>query len=141
MLDFLSFEKTLGHLKKHHNFALKEQDPELKFAFKTATIQSFENNYEIALKMLKRVLRDNLSSDEELELMSFKDLIRVAAQNSLIDDPQSWFGYRNKRNITAHTYDENKSEEIFKIMPEFIRDVEILLKKLKDKNVSEQRGE
>ncbi len=137
MLDFLSFEKALGHLKTHYKLAAKEQNDELKFAFKTATIQSFECNYEIALKMLKRVLRNNLSSDEELELMSFKDLIRVAAQQSLIDNLQLWFGYRNKRNITAHTYDEDKSEEIFKIMPDFIKDVEILLKKLKEKDVSE----
>jgi nucleotidyltransferase substrate binding protein (TIGR01987 family) len=136
MLDFLSFEKALGHLKKHYSLAVNEQNAELRFAFKTATIQSFEYNYEIALKMLKRVLRNNLSSDEELELMAFKDLIRVAAQHGLLDNPQIWFGYRNKRNITAHTYDDNKSEEIFKIMPDFIKDVEILLKKLKEKDVS-----
>ena len=136
MLDFLSFEKALNQLKKHHNFALNENDPELKFALKTATIQSFEYSYEIALKMLKRVLRNNLSSDEELELMSFKDLIRVAAQFDIIENPQSWFGYRNKRNITSHTYDIDKAEDIFIIIPAFIVDVENLLKKLKAKNVS-----
>ena len=53
--------------------------------------------------MLKRQLDQELPSSEELDHLPFKELIRVGAERGLIADPQRWFDYRDKRNITSHT--------------------------------------
>jgi nucleotidyltransferase substrate binding protein (TIGR01987 family) len=132
ILDFSSFENSLSQLKKHYGLALNENDIEIKFAFKTATIQSFEYVYEIAIKMTKRILKNNLISESEINIMSFKDIIRKAAQFNLIDKPENWFSYREKRNITSHAYDFDKSELIFQDIENFIKDSQNLLEKLKD---------
>ena len=132
ILDFSSFEKALLQLRKHHQLAVNENDLEVKFAFKTATIQSFEYVYEIAVKMTKRVLANNLSSASEINLISFKNVIRKAAQFGLISNPKNWFAYRKKRNITPHGYDCDKSELIFDDMEIFIEDSQDLLEKLKN---------
>ena len=136
MLDFTALESALLQLKEHHNLAKEEQDLIRKFAFKTATIKSFEYTYEIIFKMLKRVMENNAISNDEFDHLNFRELLRISAEVGLIEDPQTWFYFREKRNITSHTYDKKKAEDIFSIIPNFIEEAEKLLIKLKQRDVS-----
>ena len=52
--------------------------------------------------------------------MPFRDLLRLGAEKGLIDEPVDWFSFREKRNITAHSYDEAQAEQIFAILPDFV---------------------
>ncbi len=136
MIEISNLKKALTQLKNHYELSQSENNPEKKFAFETATVKSFEYVYEISVKLLKRFLRENLSSEEELKLVSFKELVRIGAESNFIDDPKQWFEYREKRNITSHTYDEEKSHEILKTIPEFIKHVENLLTKFQEINAN-----
>jgi len=116
-------EKSITQLDT--NYQLIQSDiagtnPTVKAAFRTATIQSFEYAYELAMRAIKRRLEAIAPSAEEIEALAFKPLLRTAAEKGLVDDPVAWFLYREKRNITAHTYDETKALDVLSAIPEFL---------------------
>lgn len=98
-----------------------------------ACIQRFEYTFELCIKLLKRQLA-KIEMPSQIDLMSYKDLIRSGAQHGLIDDPLAWFDFREKRNITSHTYDEKKAEDIYKILTAFIEKSGLLLQQLRFRN-------
>lgn len=136
MLDFSALESAFLQLKEHYHLAKEEQNSIRKFAFKTATIKSFEYTYEIIFKMLKRVMENSAASDDEFDHLNFRQLLRISAEAGLIEDPKTWFFFREKRNITSHTYDEKKADDIFNIIPDFIKEAGKLLISLKQQDVS-----
>ena len=127
-LDFSSYEKALASLQRVLERSRTVPDDE---DIRDACIQRFEYTYELAYKMLKRQLEQELPSSEELDHLPFKELIRVGAERGLIADPQRWFDYRDKRNITSHTYDQDKARDVFGALPSFAMDAAELLTRLK----------
>lgn len=65
-----------------------------------------------------------------MDQLPFKEVIRVGAERGLIAVPERWFDYRNKRNITSHTYDEAKAREVFSVLSDFAADAADLLARL-----------
>ena len=126
-LDFSSFDKALESLRRvlERSCTVPEDED-----IRDACIQRFEYTYELAFKMLKRQLEQELPSREELDQLSFKDVIRVGAERGLITAPERWFDYRDKRNITSHTYDEEKAREVFSVLTSFATDAADLLSRL-----------
>lgn len=55
---------------------------------------------------------------------------RVAADLGLIDNPLIWFDFLESRNEATHLYNEQKAEEIFIQIPNFIDSVEKLISKI-----------
>lgn len=130
-LDFSSFEKALASFHKVLERSLTVPEDE---DIRDACIQRFEYTYELAFKMLKRQLEQELPSSEELDQLPFKQVIRIGAERGLIESPQRWFDYRDKRNITSHTYDEDKAREVFSVLGDFGVDASALLASLKSRH-------
>lgn len=121
---------ALAVLRKHYDLStspIAVQHPELISTFHTATIKSFEYAYELSVKLLRRALEEASSVPGEIDQMDFRALIRTAAERGLIADPESWFLFRESRNITAHTYDERKARDVLAVMPSFIEKAAQLL--------------
>lgn len=97
-------------------------------------VQNFEFVYEISIKMIKRQLEVDAASPEEIDHADFRDILRTAAEKGLIDDVEAWFKYRLMRNITSHTYNHNKAQQVYEGTLEFIKDAQVLLKKLEARN-------
>ncbi len=97
-------------------------------------IQNFEFVYEVSIKMMRRRLELDASSPVELDASNFRDLLRIAAEKGLIADVEAWFGYRKMRNITAHTYDHEKAEQVYAQTLFFVKDALLLLEKLEERN-------
>ncbi len=95
-----------------------------------SAIQRFEYTYELGIKMLKRILEHTEPMKASVDELGFKDLIRLGAEKGLIANPESWFAYRESRNITSHAYDENKAESIYLILPAFAVDARLLFAQL-----------
>ena len=95
-----------------------------------ACIQRFEFTFELAWKMLKRRLMLDLPNADEVDGMTYRTLIRVGAEQGLIEDVAAWFVYRDKRNITSHTYDPAKAAEVAAVLPDFARHARDLLERL-----------
>ncbi len=94
-------------------------------------IQRFEYCYEMSVKTLKRKLKEMSISGLDLEMVHYKEVLRIAAKKKLIDNPEAWFNYRNLRNKTSHAYDEKIAEEVFEAIAPFLKDANALLTKLK----------
>ena len=109
-IDLGSFKKALDSLDKAIRRAKAAPDDE---ELRDAVIQRFEYSYELSWKSLKRVLESDAPTPEEIDSLSFKDLIRRGAEAGLVADPAEWFAFREGRNITSHTYDAGKAKAVF----------------------------
>lgn len=129
-LDLSPLESALAALDRGLHRALPApSDEELR----DACIQRFEFCFELCWKMLKRRLEHDLPSPASLDGMSFRELFRVGAEQGLIDDPSPWFVYREKRNITSHTYNAAKAAEVFAVIPAFAEHAKRLFEHLREK--------
>ena len=128
-LDFSPLEKALNSLNRALVRAVATPgDEELR----DACIQRFEYTFELCWKMLKRQLESELPNPTEVDGYSYRKLFRVAAERGLVQDVEAWFDYRERRNITSHTYDEEKAVRVFEALPAFAGHAEKLLTSLKE---------
>lgn len=101
---------------------------------RAGVIQSFEYTYELSVKMLRRRLRLDFESRSVVDGASFKDLIRMAGERGLVSSVEAWFGFRDLRNATAHTYDLKKAEQVAAEIPAFVGEAKFLLYRLEASN-------
>ncbi|MCS6997667.1 MAG: nucleotidyltransferase substrate binding protein, partial [Casimicrobiaceae bacterium] len=106
------------------------QTPAVQNTLIAGVIQNFEFVYEIGIKMIKRLIELESASPNEVDETNFRDVLRVAAEKGLISDVDAWFRYRKMRNITAHTYDQEKARQVYQCTLEFLNDARALLQKL-----------
>lgn len=100
---------------------------------KAGLIQNFEFTYELCWKFMKRWLEVNIGHDE-VDGIIRKELFRISAENRLIEDPLKWFTYLKARNLTSHTYNEEKAKEVLSVLSDFLKEAKSLLKALEAKN-------
>lgn len=97
-------------------------------------IKNFEFVYEISVKMLKRQIELESASPTEVDESNFREVLRAAGEKGLIADVEAWFKYRKMRNITAHTYDHDKAQQVYVDTLTFIADARALLQALEARN-------
>lgn len=124
-----ALEKSLGYLRSD-----LARDRDLRDQFRAASIQGFEFTYEVAHKMIKRQLEQIAASPALVDSMTYMQLIRSAAESGLIADVARFKDYRDKRNITSHTYNPARAEEIVAILDGFLTDVRFLHDELERRN-------
>ncbi len=130
-LDISSFESALSSFERAVVRAKgAPEDEELR----DAVIQRFEYTYELAWKMMKREIIRTSPSKLEIEQITFKDRFRLAAQKGLIDAPEPWFDFREKRNMTSHVYDSGKAREVYGSAEPFLEKAKLLFGELKRRN-------
>ncbi len=120
-LLFDSFQKAVKRLQE---MAVRPKEE----ATRDATIQRFEFSFELAWKLLNAILRE-----KKIEAFGPKDTIRVAAEITLLADSPRWMRFLEARNLVAHTYNEEISEEVYEEAKEFITAAENLIRALKEK--------
>ncbi|WP_142415126.1 nucleotidyltransferase substrate binding protein [Hathewaya massiliensis] len=76
-------------------------------------IQCFEYTFELAWKTMKDYLEQ-----EGFEVKSPRSSIQTAFQIELITDGHTWIDALNKRNLMAHTYDEDVAKEAENLIKE-----------------------
>ena len=111
-----------------------QQSDKVQNTLIAGVIQNFEFVYEIGFKMLRRQIEAEAASPTEVDESNFRDVLRVAAEKGLIADVEAWFRYRKMRNITAHTYDHQKAQQVYQDTLIFIDDARALLHKLEARN-------
>ena len=111
-----------------------QQDPKVRNTLIAGVIQNFEFVYEISVKMIRRQLEVEADSPSDIDQASFRDLLRIAAEKGLIADVQAWFGFRQMRNITAHTYDHAKAQQVYQGTQDFLNHARQLLSQLEGRH-------
>lgn len=99
---FQNFEKSLKLLEQ----ALEIKEPDI--IQKAGIIQFFEMSFELAWNLLK----DYLTEQGFVEIKSPRDAIKKSFEINLIQNGQFWLEMIEDRNRTAHTYDEEKANEM-----------------------------
>ena len=85
-----------------------------------AVIQRFEFTYELSVKTVKRYLRSIAASNDEVDELSFRELLRRAGDFKLIHgDVLKWLDYRQARTDSVHTYNEIRAVEVAATAEEF----------------------
>lgn len=127
-LDLTSFNNALASLDEV--IKVYNEDKTNKIV-RDSLIQRFEYTYSIALKMMKRYFKLSAFVDENLDAMTFNEMIRTANKMGLLlSNLEVWDNYRLKRNLTSHTYDEETAKTVVSIIEDFYKDAEFLLNKL-----------
>ena len=78
---------------------------------KAGLIQFFEVCFELAWKILK----DYLESQGFVTKFP-RDTLKQAFQSNLIEDGHAWMKALEDRNLTSHTYDEEETDKIEKLI-------------------------
>lgn len=114
-LDLTKLRKAQDTFERFRRQLQTEQE-------KAGAVQAFEFCYELAWKMLRRVI-----TQRGVEVGSPKETFRKAALDGLIDDPEIWFQFQKLRNLTVHTYNQECLEEIVANFESFSKELRALL--------------
>jgi len=97
-------------------------------------IQRFEFTYDLSTKTLRRALEAGSDIPNQVDKMTFPELIRTAnEQDLLLGSWRDWHGYRDMRNITSHTYDDAKALKVVDAIPAFLEEARALLMRLQER--------
>jgi nucleotidyltransferase substrate binding protein (TIGR01987 family) len=137
MIIAVPLDDALFHLETNFGLTtswLARAHPHLLATFRTAAVKSFEYVYELSIRLMRRALELKAISSAEVDELDFKTLICTAAAKELIDDPLAWYLFQEKRNITAHTYDQTKAVDVLAVVPQLLERAWFLLMRLKEQN-------
>lgn len=127
MIDLTPFEKALKTLDEIIIRYEKEKDDD---AIRDAVIQRFEYTYSLSIKMLTRFLQSQ--AIDLPDTLTFNEIIRKANQlGLLLSNLEKWTDYRQKRNMTSHTYEESIAQSVVSVVYDFQKDATFLLNELK----------
>lgn len=130
-IDLSAFEKALASLFEVIKVYNEDKS---NLITRDSMIQRFEYTYSLALKMIKRYFANVAFVFDNLDGMTFNEMIRQANKMGLLrSDLEKWDNYRQKRNLTSHTYDEKIAVEVVEIIEDFAKEAQYLLEKLKEK--------
>ena len=127
-MNISGLQNALKSLKDAYSEYNKTQNEYVR----DSVIQRFEYTYALAVKFIQRYIELNIPNQEDLSTLTFNQLIRQANEMGiLLNDLEQWIIYRQKRNITSHTYNIEKAKEVISIVGKFIEEIEYLITKLK----------
>ncbi len=130
-IDLSALEKALTSL---FEVIKVYNDDKTNLITRDSMIQRFEYTYSLALKMIKRYFSNGAFIFENIDSMTFNEMIRQANKMGLLSSNlEKWDNYRQKRNLTSHTYDEKIAVEVVEIIEDFAQEAQYLLDKLKEK--------
>lgn len=99
---FQNFEKAMGYLEG----ALQIPGPDI--VQKAGIIHFFEMSFELAWNMVK----DYLEDQGFVDIKSPRGALKKAFEMNILDNGHDWMDLLQDRNLTAHTYDEQKATEM-----------------------------
>ncbi len=99
---FANFEKALASLGR--GVSLRE-NRELTELEKQGVIQAFEYTFELAWKTIKDVL-----NEQNVDVKFPRESIKKAFEYGLVTEGELWLDMLEKRNLMAHSYDEERAK-------------------------------
>jgi nucleotidyltransferase substrate binding protein (TIGR01987 family) len=99
---FQNFSKALDYLET----ALEIENPDI--IQKAGTIQFFEMSFELSWNLVK----DYLEEQGFVDVKSPRTALKKAFEIGIIENGHDWMDLLLDRNLTAHTYDEQKATEM-----------------------------
>ncbi len=130
-ISISNLEKALITLDESYEILSNNKNDYLTTVLEDAVIKRFEYTLEISKKIMKKVLKKFY--DKQEEELTVNNIFRFMYGYNYISDWERWRTYHEKRNITAHEYNLEKSRKLLGLIPDFLRDTKELIKNLKEK--------
>lgn len=99
---FQNFTKSMNYLEN----ALQIPHPDI--VQKAGIIQFFEMSFELAWNLIK----DYLEEQGFVEIKSPRGALKKAFEINILENGHDWMDLLQDRNLTAHTYDEQKATDM-----------------------------
>ena len=120
-----------------HDSNVDAPDRRLRKHLRAAVIQAFEFTYELSFKMLRRHLALTAANPAVIDEMAFNDVIREGLRRGLVTSGiPSWRQYRSHRGAASLAYSEDKAQEVFESVPDFLEEAKEILRRLRRRNTS-----
>jgi len=130
-IDITNLKLALETLKNSVNTINENRECYFVDMLEDSCIKRFEYTLEISRKTMKRVLKKIYGkSEEELKI---NNIYRFMQGYKFIENWENWRDYTERRNNTAHEYSLEKSRKLMELVPQFILDVDFLIKSLEEK--------
>lgn len=94
---------------------------------KAACIQAFEYTFELSWKTMRKIIEQQ--GDISTVIGGSHDVIHIAADINLIDNPKRWRDFIHARNTTSHTYNEADADNVIAVFDDFSKELTTFLKK------------
>lgn len=104
----------------------KKDDAALADIVADSCVKRFEYTMETALKLMRKYLKLVYAKDDKE--LTVNNIFRLMSGYDMITNWENWKLYYAKRNDTSHEYNIVKARELLNIMPDFISDVDVLIK-------------
>lgn len=101
-------------------------DDDKRDIYRDSLVMRFSVAQELSFVTLRRFLQNV----EGAKLGVSKDVYREAGRLGLIESVESWFVYKEHRNLVVHTYNVDQANETAQIALRFLNDARSLLLKL-----------
>ena len=129
-LNLTALIKNFETLKECYQDYVAENNERIKGYIKDSCIQRFEYTYESAKKIMNKYLKKEYDKTEKD--LAINNIFREMLGLGLLNNFENWIDYREKRNVTSHEYNDKWTYPILEIIPQFIEDVDFLIKSLNE---------
>lgn len=128
--DIAPLERAIERLRE---VLVRYQSDTADTPVRDSVVHRFEFTYELGHSLLRRYLKYASASSERFDRMNFPDLIRTASeQGLLLGGWPKWSGFRDLRNKTSHTYDEDVALDVVEGIPAFLDEISYLRDRLRE---------
>lgn len=93
---------------------------------RAGVVKAFEVCFELVHPILRRILKLRGIKVSP----SVKEVFRTAGSVGLIDNVEIWLNFKDWRDDTAHSYDGKIATDVLDSLPDFIRELDLLLENL-----------
>lgn len=121
IIDNVNIEPLIKAFEKFEKFRVNDKTEQER----AGIIQAFEYCFELSWKTMKRLLEQR-----GIGANSPRETFRMAVLEGLISDPELWFDFLKKRNITFHTYNQDEADEVLSVCSAFSLEVSSFLKNI-----------
>lgn len=118
LINEINISPLLKAFNKFESFRANDKTEQEK----AGIIQAFEYSFELTWKIMKRLLEERGRVAN-----SPKETFRMAALEGFISDPEIWFEFLQKRNLTVHTYNNEYADNVISICESFSNEVKSFL--------------
>lgn len=126
MIKIDNLSSALKTLKIGMELFQNNANMDVKDMLADSCVKRFEYTLETAIKLMRKFLKQEYFTDEKD--LTVNNIFRLMQGYGFIESWENWKSYYQRRNDTSHEYNIQKSRELLKIIPDFIRAVEILVK-------------
>ena len=128
MIKIDNLISALKTLKTGFELFQNNKNPDIKDMLADSCVKRFEYTLETSIKLMKKFLKQVYFIDEKD--LTVNNVFRLMQGYNFIISWENWRNYYQKRNDTSHEYNIQKSRDLLKIIPDFIKGTEILVENL-----------